>query len=898
MLYLLACEPAEDSVEATVTGPTLEHSPPASAVDGVDLALTVEASDPDGVSGVSLYYRTQNGRSYDDVALENVEGETWSVTLPGVEIETPALEYYFRAVDLGAVAGSSFLPDAYSTDPFLVPVEVTGLDFPFTEDFEQGDLDATGWANASVGFSGYGWTDSTATAHGGSTSAYHTRGIDDIDALDDYLISPPIDLSGVSEAQAVWYEYGSSADEGTHGLYISVGSRDPADGEYVEVATLPNPPEGEWGRSAIYDLSAWCGNSTVYVAWRYQGQNADDWYIDDVRVEAPTADLSASWVVSPSPIHPGESGTLSVTVSNGTDVAAEDVVVSLSFPEGGASVTESSVALGEIAGMSSATGDFSLSVDAATADNSYVPVSVTVSSGEDSLVTEGQLVVGYASTAEVGWAASAAGTLELVLGVGDPDAPSWSETVYAGSTVAGENLFSFDITEQSAWLPPAAGPLRWFLLVDADAAGEVTDFSISYAGVDYVAEVLPEVGASEEGRVWLPEPPSFVVDRVASSPGTLEPGTTGVSLDLTVSNAGATSSGPVSVTLSSSDPDVSITDAGPIELTAGEFAGGDDATLLRVFSFDVSPDHDDSTSLEFELLFTDGVDASSWALELDVPWPVFVLSDIEVSDDNYDGTLDPDEGAELELSITNVGDLSTDGAVYGSLSGTTSGSGVLTVDGESQYIGVIDVGDTKSESGFELDLVGGAAGDTVDLVLTLSDDSRSYTASTQITLGEPTWQSMSTTDDPTGDAIDGVTDMRRGFYRVYDGMLQLRVEYVEESFDPSGLFLEFWGQSSAADWDYYNVVYQSGYAYMRGYSSDFGFSDLEDPTGSTYGASTVQIDIPLDAMGLAQDSISVGWGSGWCGEPDYYCDHMPDGWGYPYDDTYGWDPGLWYDLDW
>jgi hypothetical protein len=59
--------------------------------------------------------------------------------------------------------------------------------------------------------------------------------------------------------------------------------------------------------------------------------------------------------------------------------------------------------------------------------------------------------------------------------------------------------------------------------------------------------------------------------------------------------------------------------------------------------------------------------------------------------------------------------------------------------------------------------------------------------------------------------------------------------------------------------------------------------------------STIELDLPLVDLGLSYDGISVGFGSGWCGAPEYYCDHMPNDWGYPYDGLY---TSYWYDLTW
>ena len=48
-------------------------------------------------------------------------------------------------------------------------------------------------------------------------------------------------------------------------------------------------------------------------------------------------------------------------------------------------------------------------------------------------------------------------------------------------------------------------------------------------------------------------------------------------------------------------------------------------------------------------------------------------------------------------------------------------------------------------------------------------------------------------------------------------------------------------------------------------------------------------------MDLSIDGFSMGFGAGWCGPPEYYCDSFPDAWGYTYD---SYDSGDWLDLEW
>jgi hypothetical protein len=128
-----------------------------------------------------------------------------------------------------------------------------------------------------------------------------------------------------------------------------------------------------------------------------------------------------------------------------------------------------------------------------------------------------------------------------------------------------------------------------------------------------------------------------------------------------------------------------------------------------------------------------------------------------------------------------------------------------------------------------------------------------------------------------------------------NGMMQVRMRSAEP-FDPSSLFIEGWGLSSAADYDYYRVVAQSGYATLQGYDGNVGFISLPDPTLSYPDAYTVQLDFPVSDLGLFSSRLSLGFGSGWCGEPEYYCDNFPDGWGYPYDSSFN--PGGWFPLEW
>jgi len=61
-------------------------------------------------------------------------------------------------------------------------------------------------------------------------------------------------------------------------------------------------------------------------------------------------------------------------------------------------------------------------------------------------------------------------------------------------------------------------------------------------------------------------------------------------------------------------------------------------------------------------------------------------------------------------------------------------------------------------------------------------------------------------------------------------------------------------------------------------------------------ANELVVSVTLAPLGLLQDTISIGFASGFCGGSDYYCDHFPDGWGDPYNT--GFYTSAWLDLTW
>lgn len=902
LLFLLgACNGKDKDTDSGLTGvaegPELAHTPTQDALqEGDSLTISVEASDPDGVSSVVLYHRTAETEYWDTLSLE--EGDAgWSGTLD--EVFAPGVEYYFKAKDASAAGAESYLPEEAASAPFLVEVRPVGFTLPFEEGFESESEEASlfqlGWWVPADGYDAYPWKLTGGESHDGEQAALHARGNDGVSELRDWLISPALDFSGASGVMVTWWELGRTTEATEeHGLYISTGSRLPEDGDFVAVEeALPAPEEGEWTRSAAYDLSEWAGEPVVYLAWYYRGSYADDWYVDDIYVRelAPDLDVTLSW--DPDPVYAGESTTLSLDLDNLTSAGADSLSGTLSLPEGGGVLEDDgAVDFGGIDPQGSASLDLGLDIDASTPNSSYLPLALELTDGSETWAFDLQMVVGLPSTGELDLTLDEAALVRVVLGTGDPDDPDLSISALAESLEAGAHTVSVDLTPYHELLPPAAGELRWWARVNTSGDGSIDAFVITTDAVSEVATGVPKTLSSEDSTdtyvVYLPEPPFPVLDSV--SPAEAEPGET-LTPVFTLVNEGFDTAGPVTATLSSEDEDVSIGSGETFALT-GSTWGANDTVSGSGPQITISPDHVDSTPVQLVLLLDDGVESFEVDAAIDVPWPVFRVYQVDIDDSGGDGILDSGETATVELTLANTGDQGSSGPVYGTASIASTSTAAATINGDSTYFGSISAGKTR-DADFVIEVTGGSTGDTVDIELELVDEDHSYTSRTQLVLGEPPWQYLATSDDSVGDALDDYAfDFVNGAWRIDGDTAELYLQ-SDVPFDEDTLFIEIWGRSSGAPYDWFRWVVQSGTADLQGYSGGF----------STIGAAEVEytseteliLRWSLSDMDLSVDSVSMGLAAGWCGPPEYFCDHFPDNWGYPYDSftTSGW-----YTLSW
>ena len=167
------------------------------------------------------------------------------------------VEYYTSGIDFTMPAGNK--------------TTITLLN----ESFE-GGFPPAGWVNYNLA-GGNQWERSTAISRTGSASAAHiyNRWANE----NGMLVTPAINMSDLATYELTFYRYNNyPTDYVYQGIWISTTTN--ASGSFSQLVEL-GQGAASWQAHTI-DLSDYAGQETVYLAFVYQGRNADDVYIDDV----------------------------------------------------------------------------------------------------------------------------------------------------------------------------------------------------------------------------------------------------------------------------------------------------------------------------------------------------------------------------------------------------------------------------------------------------------------------------------------------------------------------------------------------------------------------------------------------------------------------------------------
>ena len=166
-----------------------------------------------------------------------------------------------------------------------------------SEDFETDP--PTGWTFMQTETDDPGWVQTTSRANTGSYSFYHN---DDNVASEStsWMISPAYTVSS-GEELSFYYNNNYNTYSVESGMWISTASGDPIanPSDFSEVFDIDaNYSEDVW-TTHVHDLSSYVGQ-TIYVAFKYRGDYADEVYIDDFSIYTPS--LAPNCVTNLSPV--------------------------------------------------------------------------------------------------------------------------------------------------------------------------------------------------------------------------------------------------------------------------------------------------------------------------------------------------------------------------------------------------------------------------------------------------------------------------------------------------------------------------------------------------------------------------------------------------------------------
>jgi len=189
------------------------------------------------------------------------------------DVTAEAAGYHSQTVeDVAITAGDTTVQD------FALQVDTALLRESFC-----GTFPPAGWTSYQLGDPA-GWQQTT-IGHDDACAAFHND--DNVTTLcDDWLVTPALSIpAGKAEYALTFWEYWYYVSYYYyHGVMVSTGSGNPNDGQFVELQEINTGAGYAWEQMGPISLAAYAGQ-TIYLAFRYQGDYADEWTVDDVLVD-------------------------------------------------------------------------------------------------------------------------------------------------------------------------------------------------------------------------------------------------------------------------------------------------------------------------------------------------------------------------------------------------------------------------------------------------------------------------------------------------------------------------------------------------------------------------------------------------------------------------------------
>lgn len=218
-------------------------------------------------------------------------GTIWQNVGSAVSRHSPTPAWRYHVVPLTGVSGPASNArvgllgiSEYGNDVYVDDIAVDSLTAPpvtFSQGFEGATFPPVGWTAINKDGSGTAWARSTTYQHTGTASSYHPYSAAGMQ--DGWLITPAITLPSGVAAVSFWERAQFPTYYFRHTLWICTTGCGAPPTNWTQLSEFPGI-SGDWRQQTV-SLNAYAG-LTVYLGFRYEGNNADDWYVDDVTVGA------------------------------------------------------------------------------------------------------------------------------------------------------------------------------------------------------------------------------------------------------------------------------------------------------------------------------------------------------------------------------------------------------------------------------------------------------------------------------------------------------------------------------------------------------------------------------------------------------------------------------------
>jgi hypothetical protein len=247
-----------------------------------------------------------------------------------------------------------------------------------TESFTSATFPPTGWTSYDIDGGGTSWARNTTATYYHTSPASAGHNYSSAGMQDGWLVTPSLTIPAAGASLTFWEYTNYPGDLYKHSVLVCSSSCLPPTSPFTgwtEIFTYPTATAA-WRQQTV-DLTAYAGQA-IYIAFRYEGDYADGWYIDDVAVTypGPTLTYNSKIVVDDAcgtlggpgehngTGDPGETVTMDVVLNNTADPAT-GISSTLSTTTPGITVTQPTSAYPDIpaAGTGTNTTHFTYTID-------------------------------------------------------------------------------------------------------------------------------------------------------------------------------------------------------------------------------------------------------------------------------------------------------------------------------------------------------------------------------------------------------------------------------------------------------------------------------------------------------------------------------------------------------